>query len=81
MNNKVIAVEESLAQVNDFLQDRGFRTVNATDANIKRAAAVVISGGDKDILGIETAATGAPVINASGLTPEEVLKDINSRLH
>jgi len=81
MDKRVIAVEESLPQISEYLRGSGFQTVKTTDANIRRAAAVVISGADKDVLGMGTAVTAAPVINANGLTPEEVLHEINSHLH
>lgn len=80
MEIKVIAVEENLPQISEYLRGSGFQTVNTTDANVKRAAAVVISGADKDVLGMEAVVTGAPVINARGLTPEEVLQMLNSRM-
>jgi len=37
---------------------------------------VVVSGGDDNMMGIQTTMTKAPVINAQGLSPQEIVQKI-----
>ena len=41
--------------------------------------AAVISGGDKDVMGIQTVAQDVPVIDARGMRPEEVLQALEGK--
>lgn len=41
--------------------------------------AVVLSGADQNIMGMQNIVTKAPVINASGLSPEEIWNEIQRR--
>jgi hypothetical protein len=75
--SKRIAVEEGLSQVRDMLQNNGYEVVRLDPSQMREAAAIVISGGDKNMMGIETIQTGAPVINAEGLSAEEVFSQVN----
>ncbi|SEN29780.1 YkuS family protein [Lihuaxuella thermophila] len=72
-----IAVEESLTPVQEYLSRQGYQveTVDASTLNNQAQAnysAIVISGADQNIMGIQNVVQNCPVINAHGLTPEEV---------
>jgi galactitol-specific phosphotransferase system IIB component len=82
---KDIAVEKSLSNISDYLKDHGYKVyeIDATQTNnkdfIRGFDAVVISGINKDFLGIQDTTTEMPVIIASGLKPEEVIAGIEKK--
>ncbi|MFT9486342.1 YkuS family protein [Tepidibacillus infernus] len=71
-----VAMEQSLNYLKDYLTSQG---VEVTDLNQQtgQVDAVIISGQDKDVMGMEDITSKVPVINARGLTPEEVYQAIN----
>lgn len=76
----VIAIEQSLKKMEKFLRANGMDVVGISTNAASDADAYVISGMDRDILGMAEAATGSPVINAEGKTPQEVLQQINQSI-
>lgn len=72
-----IAVESNLTPIQELLQEQGYRVdalqpAEMVESNPKEYDVMVISGLEKDLMGIEDRVQNCPVINASGLTPEEV---------
>jgi len=77
-----IGVEEGLTNVTQALEEKGYEVVtlsNATD--LKDCSCCVVTGMDSNIMGIETTSTEVPVIEASGLSAEEVCSEVEQRLH
>lgn len=80
---KKIGVEVGLTNVSDFLQKEGFSVEilsESIDDNINKLIeldAIVTSGMDTDMLGISDTQTKSPVINANGLTPQEIKSRID----
>lgn len=79
-----VGVESDLSNVKRYLEDND---VNVKEFNSKKMGsswtmnrydAVVISGTDANIMGIQDAIGKARVIDASGMTPEEVYNQIIS---
>ncbi len=73
-----IAVDEGLTNVREFLRREGFEVVlpeNATDV-----AAVVVSGMQENMLGREDVMIDAPVVDARGKTPAEILGALRDAL-
>ncbi|MFC4076612.1 YkuS family protein [Salinithrix halophila] len=79
MNNQRVAVEESLKNVSDYLQSQGCQVVSLSDKD--GCNCCVITGGDKDMMGMQDTASDMAVINAEGMTPEEVYQMVQSRLN
>ncbi|TLS37713.1 YkuS family protein [Pseudalkalibacillus caeni] len=76
-----IGVEESLSDVVQALQDKGYDVValrQEQDAN--GCDCCVITGQDQDIMGISDVATKGPVISAQGMTADEICQQVESRL-
>lgn len=75
-----VAVEQSLSQISKMLRDNGYDVVEL--GNWQQVVdAVVISGQDVNVLGDESLTnTGAPVINADGMTAGEVFHAVHARL-
>lgn len=80
--NKKVAVEQNLDNVREYLEERGIKTekfsgsqlINAS--NISKYDAIVVSGSNKDLLGIQNTSTKVPVIDATGMTPEQIYQNI-----
>ncbi len=79
-----IAVENNLTPVKDYLTGKGYSVecINFNDqstAKLQGYDAIVVTGGNSDFLGVQDTETNAVVINADGLSPEEVVEEIESR--
>lgn len=72
-----IAVEESLNNVKEALENNGHEVVRIDAKNMDDCQCCIISGQDKDVMGISNAATQASVINADGLSADEIVKQVN----
>lgn len=77
-----IGVEESLADVQQALQEHGHNVVQLKqESDAKGCDACVITGLDNNVMGIANTVTQGPVIEARGLTAEEVCKEVNNRIN
>lgn len=76
---RVIAVEDNLTPVRDFLAAQGCRIIAVERVKDTRVDAVVISGADQNLMGMEDIDTKAPVIDARGLSPQDVWIEIQQR--
>lgn len=78
---KRIAVEDHLKNVQEYLRHNGYDVVplNASTP-LDTCDCCVISGVDKDVMGMQNIGTGAPVINAEGQTVEEVYRAVQNRV-
>lgn len=77
-----VAIEQGLKPFEDALKNAGFTVVEIREPSDVVAAAphaVVISGMDRDFLGID-GGLKAPVISAAGRTPEEVVRRVRESL-
>jgi len=77
--DRVIAVENNLKPFKDFLAAQGCRIIAVDRVKDTEVDAVVLSGADQNIMGMQNIVTKAPVINASGLSPEEIWNEIQRR--
>lgn len=78
-----VAVSEDLDPVAELLARRGYqvRPLGQVDWRREgdRLVAVVVSGRADDVTGVGTPETPAPVINAAGMTAEEVVAEVERR--
>ncbi|HHY38940.1 MAG TPA: YkuS family protein [Clostridia bacterium] len=77
---RIIAVEQGLDPFKKYLEERGLRVVDLQGDDLRRADAVIVSGMDKNFAASQAIETEAPVLVASGRTPEEVYREILRRL-
>ncbi|MFS0840060.1 YkuS family protein [Paenibacillus sp. 1P03SA] len=70
-----IAVEDTLSSVKQALQSSGYEVTSLNQAD--GASCVVISGLDQNVMGFADAVTSASVINAHGLTDEEIVQEVS----
>lgn len=71
-----VAVEQGLSDVNQALQSSGFEVVGMDSAG--NCSACVISGQDQNMMGVADTYTQAAVINANGLTADEVVRQVQN---
>lgn len=83
---KNIAVQKGLKQIADHLQAVGYK-VHEFDARQKASKdflsgfdAVVFSGMDDNIMGIQDSNNRVPYVEARGMTPQEVQRTIEDRM-
>jgi hypothetical protein len=83
---KRVAVSDALSPVKRMLHREGFDVVNLeSNAAISEKGmgdydAVVVSGVDDNMMGMQDISGRALVINAAGKRPEEILDELNRRL-
>lgn len=74
---KVVAVEDSLNHVKDFLAAKGCYVVDASEVNREKVDAFVVSG-NSDLSSSREAMEKSLVINVNGKTMEELWAEIDS---
>jgi hypothetical protein len=75
-----VAVERSLTQIRKMLRDNGYDVVDLGNWQ-NMVDAIVITGQDVNVLNDQSKTiSGAPVINAAGMTPQEVFHAVHTRL-
>ncbi|WEG11771.1 YkuS family protein [Pullulanibacillus sp. KACC 23026] len=76
-----IAVEESLTAVSEALKDRGYEVVTLrSESDINGCDCCVVTGQDRDVMGIQTTATKSPVIDATGMSADDVCEAVEQNL-
>lgn len=80
---KHVAIQKDLTPIKDYLQEKGY-DVREFDGNAENALnefgevdAIVITGSDNNILGMEDTSCRTSIINARGKKPEEIEDAIN----
>ncbi|WP_199616679.1 YkuS family protein [Paenibacillus alkalitolerans] len=71
-----VAVENSLNNVKDALRNNGHEVMDLS-GGLDACDCCVISGEDKNMMGMADRATMASVINAQGMTADEVLRRVD----
>jgi glutamine amidotransferase PdxT len=77
-----IGVEGSLTDVREALQERGYDIVDLKSENdAKGCDCCVVTGQDSNVMGVSNTVTAGPVIEASGLSAEEICQQVESKLN
>lgn len=83
---KNIGVQKELSTVRDYLKNNGYSVYEVDTTNItssttlKSFDALVVSGVNDNVMGIDDTVTKIPVINADGLTPSNVKDQLDRNL-
>lgn len=76
-----VGVEQSLTAVQQELQAKGFEVVQLKqESDASNCDCCVITGQDENVMGIQNVATEGSVINAHGLSAEEVCQQVEKRM-
>lgn len=79
--SKKIAIEEGLTPVRNYLKNNGYEVVDLNQTTqVDDCDCCVISGIDEDMMNMQDMITEVPVINASGMSPEEVYQHLQERV-
>ncbi|MDA7026273.1 YkuS family protein [Bacillus sp. CLL-7-23] len=80
--SKKIGIEQSLTDVEAALKEKGYEVVMMkTQDDAKGCDCCVVTGLDSNMLGISDTTTGAPVIEASGLSADEICQRVDQKIH
>jgi Uncharacterised protein family (UPF0180) len=79
---KTVAVERGLTPVKQYLQSQGCQVMDLLNAESSAtgAACMVVTGGDKNMMGIQSVTQNIPVISADGLSPEDVFQRVKQHI-
>lgn len=77
-----IAIEPGLTPVSKYLSGKGYNIENISSAETagRKYDAYIVTGMNTDLMGISDTETNAVVIQAKGMTPEEVYSELQKRL-
>lgn len=77
-----IGVEQSLTDVQQALQEKGYDVVQLTNENdAKGCDCCVVTGIDNNVMGISNSVTAGSVIEASGMTADQICLQVESRIN
>lgn len=80
--SRIIGVEQSLSNVEQALKAKGYEVIQLrNEEDAKRCDACVITGQDKDVMGISDSVLAGPVIDANGLSADEILQRVDKYFH
>jgi hypothetical protein len=74
-----VAVENNLEHLKQVLQSNGFDVVDLKGENVPECDCCVISGIDQNMMGMANRATDVSVVNASGLSDDEIVQEVRER--
>lgn len=81
INMPKIGVEETLTNVSQLLQEKGYEVIQLKrEEDAQGCDCCIISGQDQNVMGIQNAATSAPVINATGMSAEQICQQVENSL-
>ncbi|HLR68086.1 YkuS family protein [Virgibacillus alimentarius] len=76
-----IGVEPALSDVKEALMEMGHEVVDLrSEDDVQYCDCCIISGQDKDVMGISNVTIAGPVINAQGQNLEEVCQAVSEKL-
>ncbi|WP_096435612.1 YkuS family protein [Alteribacter populi] len=76
-----VGVEQSLSDIQEALQQRGYDIVQLKqEQDASGCDCCVISGQDQNMMGMQDAQTQGSVINAHGMSADEVCQQVDQRI-
>jgi hypothetical protein len=76
-----IAVEQSLTNVSEALKGKGYDVITLkTENDAKGVDCCVVTGQDVNVMGIQDVVTQGSVIDARGLSADEVCQEVEERI-
>lgn len=76
-----VGVEQSLTNISQALREKGYDVVELKqESDAQNCDCCVVSGLDSNVMGMQDTATKASVIDANGMSADEVCRHVESRL-
>lgn len=81
--NQTVYIEPGLGPVKEYLSQHGctVKEVKNGQAPSENARCMVVTGADNNLMGMQDVVVQIPIVNADGLTPEEVYERVQRYLH
>lgn len=84
--HRKVAVEKNLIGIQQHFKNQGYQVDLFTDGELDTIGgvvsnydAIIISGGNQNFMGMEDTNTKSPIIDAEGMTSEDVFKRVNDQ--
>ncbi|RDI43203.1 YkuS family protein [Falsibacillus pallidus] len=78
--SKRVGVEQSLSNVSEVLRAKGYEVVELKNENdAANCDCCVVTGQDNNVMGIQNVVTAGSVINAHGMSADQVCQEIESK--
>jgi hypothetical protein len=75
-----VGVEQSLSNISEALREKGYDVIDLKQENDAQGCdCCVISGIDSNVMGIQNAVTQGSVIEANGLSADEVCSQVEQK--
>jgi hypothetical protein len=76
-----VGVEQSLTNIQQALREKGYDVVELTqESDANGCSCCVVTGLDSNVMGMQEAFTKGSVIEANGLSADEVCQQVESKL-
>ncbi|WP_042455777.1 YkuS family protein [Neobacillus dielmonensis] len=76
-----VGVEQSLTNITQALRNKGHEVVELKqETDAQNCDCCVVTGLDSNVMGMQDTVTKAPVIDANGMSADEVCQAVESRL-
>lgn len=80
--SKVIGVEQTLTNVEDTLKAKGYKVIQLRhEQDAQQCDCCVITGQDENVMGISDTLSKGSVINAHGLSADEICQRVDKLLN
>ncbi len=77
-----IGVESSLTAVKQALEEKGYEVIELkNESDAQNCDVCIVTGMDQNVMGIHDTVTEGPVIDASGMSAEDVCREVESRIN
>ncbi|MBM7659545.1 hypothetical protein JOC85_000312 [Bacillus mesophilus] len=77
-----IGIEQSLTDVKQALEGKGYDIVDLRNENdAKGCDCCIVTGQDSNVMGISNTVTAGAVIEASGMTADEIAQQVEEKLN
>ncbi|CUH96716.1 hypothetical protein P22_2806 [Propionispora sp. 2/2-37] len=73
---KIVAVEDNLSTIKQALKNKGYTVVSPNSK--ENILACVVMGMDSNLMDIQNTVNKAPVIDAAGMTPDQVVSRVEA---
>ena len=81
---KKIGVEQSLTNIQAALREKGYEVVSfvslQTESDAQNVDCCVVTGLDSNVMGIQNTTTSASIIEANGLSADDVINEIEHKM-
>lgn len=76
-----VGVEESLSNITSALREKGYDVVELKqESDVQGCECCVVTGIDSNVMGMSDASIQGPVIEANGLSADEVCRQVEQRM-